>query len=176
MNTVGADQHVAARGRAVGAVTVEEPGGDAALALGIGAEAVAGMDARFAEPRPHRLVDHRLQAAAVDGELRHVVAGVDAARLAPDLLAEAVGVEQLVGADADLVEPVEQAELGQFLDGMRQGVDADAELAHGVRLLVDLAVDAARMQHQRRRQAADAAADDDGLHDATHCNAALRWR
>jgi len=39
-------------------------------------------------------------------ELRHVVAGVDAARLAPDLLAEPVGVDQLVGADRDGVEPL----------------------------------------------------------------------
>src|SRR5205085_1399086 len=99
--------------------------------------------------------------------LRHVVAGVEPARLAPDLLAEAVGVEQFIGADADRIETVEEAELGELLDGVRQGVDADAELAHRVRLLVDLAVDAARMQHQRGGQPADAAADNDGFHDPT---------
>ena len=71
------------------------------------------MDAAFAEPRAHRLVDHALQPAAMDRELRHVVAGVEAARLAPDLLAEAVGVDQLVGADRDRVEPVQQAEVAQ---------------------------------------------------------------
>ena len=124
----------------------------------------------FAEPRPHRLVDHALQPAAMDRELRNVVAGVEAARLAPDLLAEAVGVEQLVGADRDRVEPLEQAELGQFLDGVRQRVDADAELADGVRLLEDFAVDPARVQHQRRYQAADAATCDDHLHDNTPRN------
>ena len=56
----------------------------------------------------------------------------------------------------DRIEPVEQAELGQLLDRVRQRVDADAELADRVRLLEDLAIDPARMQHQRGRQAADA--------------------
>ena len=122
----------------------------------------------FAEPRAHRLIDHALQAAAVNGELRHVEAGIDAARLAPDLLAEAVGVEQLVGADGDGVEPLQQAELLELLDGVRQRVDADAELADAVGLLEHLAVDAAGMQHQRGGQAADPAADNDRLHDSTH--------
>ena len=73
------------------------------------------MNAQFAEPRPHRLVDHGLQSSAMDRELRDVVAGVEAARLAPDLLAEPVGVEQLVDADRDRIEPVEQAESASSL-------------------------------------------------------------
>ena len=129
VDAVGADQHVAVSGAAVRAVAVEEIGGDAALVLFEAAEPVAGVQAAFAEPRAHRLVDHALQPAAMDGELRHVIAGIDAARLAPDLLTEAVGVDQLVGADRDGVEPLHQAELLQLLDGMRQRVDADAELA-----------------------------------------------
>ena len=48
-----------------------------------------------------------LQAAAVNGELRQIVAGVGAARLAPNLLAETVGVKQFVGADGDGVEPLQ---------------------------------------------------------------------
>ena len=121
----------------------------------------------LAEPRPHRLVDHGLQSSAMDRELRDVVAGVEAARLAPDLLPEPVGVEQLVGADRDRIEPVEQAELGQLFDGVRQRVDADAELADRVRLLEKLAIDPARVQHQRCHQAADARARNDDLHDNT---------
>ena len=116
------------------------------------------------ETRAHRLVDHPLQPAAMDRELRNVIAGVESARLAPDLLPEAVGVEQLVGADRDRVEAVEEAELGQFLDRVRQRVDADAELADRVRLLENLAIDAARVQHQRRHQTADACSRDDDLH------------
>src|SRR5262249_54249597 len=58
--------------------------------------------------------------------------------------------------------------LAQFLDRMGQRVDPDAELANGVRLLVDLAVDPAAMQHERGGQTADAAADNDDLHRSTH--------
>ena len=46
-------------------------------------------------------------------------------------------------ADADLVEPRQQAELGQLLDRVRQRIDADAELADGVGLLENLAVEPA---------------------------------
>src|SRR5262249_26115282 len=82
----------------------------------------------------------------------------------PDLLAEAVGVDELVGADGDLVEARQQAELGQLLDGMRQRVDANAELADRVRLLENLTVDASRVQHQGCSQATDSAANNDRLH------------
>ena len=61
----------------------------------------------------------------------------------------------------------EQAELRQFLDGMRQGVDADAELAH--------APTARRSRSRSRAHAAsarssapDSAADDDRFHGWTH--------
>src|SRR3954469_4741091 len=47
---------------------------------------------------------------------------------------------------------------------MRQRVDADAELADGIGLFEQFAVDAARAQHQRSGEAADAASDDDCLH------------
>ena len=62
------------------------------------------------------------------------------------------------------VEPLEEAEAAELGDRVRQRVDADAELADRIRLLVDLARNAARVQHQRGRKAADAAADDDGFH------------
>src|SRR5262245_42556432 len=96
-------------------------------------QAMAGMNARLAEPGAHRLVDDRLQPAAMDGELRHLVAGIGAAQLAPDLLPETV-VEQLVGSDPHRVETIEQSELAQFLDRMGQRVDPDAEFTNGVRL------------------------------------------
>ena len=50
---------------------------------------------------------------------------------------------------------------------MGQRIDADAELVNSVRLLINLAVDAAGMQHERGRETADAAADDDGLQRVT---------
>jgi len=50
---------------------------------------------------------------------------------------------------------------------VRQRIDADAELADGVRLLEEFAVDPAGVQHQRRDQPADAGACDNHLHDDT---------
>ena len=81
------------------------------------------------QPIDHGIAQDALQVAPVDGELRHLVAGLEPARLAPDLLAEAVGVDQLARAHADLVEPGQQSELVQLGNGVRQHVDADAKLA-----------------------------------------------
>ncbi len=89
---------------------------------------------------------------------------MEAARLAPDGLAEAVHVDEFAGADRDGVERRQQAEFGQFADRMRQRVDADADLSDFARLLVDGGTDAARVQHQGERETANAASDDDDLH------------
>src|SRR3712207_6733444 len=94
----------------------EEVGGDAALVLREGAETADGADGALADALLDCLIQHALQASAVNRELRHVVTGVDAARLAPDLLTKAIEVEQLVGADGDGVEAVEQPEGFQLLD------------------------------------------------------------
>ena len=110
MDAVGADQDVATGGMGVRAAAVEEIGGDAALVLGEGAEPAAGADGIRAQPLDHGLMDDALQPPAVDRELRHVVAGIEAALLVPDLLAVAGQIEQLMGADRDLVEPVQQAD------------------------------------------------------------------
>src|SRR3546814_18738702 len=99
---------------------------------------VAGVHLVATDPLDHRLVQDRLQFAAVDRELREFVATVEAAQVAPDLLAEAAGVDQLVGADSPAVESLAQAAGRQFLDGVRPGVDADAELADVPRLPVAL--------------------------------------
>src|SRR5215475_5773778 len=164
MDAVGADQNVAARGHTVRAVTSKEVASDAAFVLRERAEPVPTMDAGFAESRARGLVDHGLEAAAVDRELRILEAGISAARLAPDLLANAVHIEEFVGPDSHPVQLRKQPELRQFLDRVGQRVNADAELAHGVGLLENLAVDAARIQHEGRGQPADAAAYNDRLH------------
>ena len=164
MDAVGADQNVAARGCAVRAVAAEEITRDAAFVLRERAEPVPAVDAGFPEARACGLVDDRLQTAAMDRELRIFKTSISAARLAPDLLADAVHIEELVGPDPDLVELREQPELRQLLDSVRQRVDADAELAHAVGLLKNLAVDAPGMQHKRRGKPTNAAADDDRLH------------
>src|SRR4029077_8952504 len=108
MNPIGADQHVAVRGRTLRAVTIEEIRGHAAFVLAKRSEPMSGMDARLAKPGAHRLPDHRLQPAAVDGELRDVIACIGPAQLAPDLLTETVGVEQLVGSGAHGIEAIDE--------------------------------------------------------------------
>src|SRR3954454_8256070 len=113
---------------------------------------MAHVETLLAKPRARRLIDHALQASAMDRELRDVIAGIEPARLAPDLLWDAVGVGELAGADRGSGEPLRQSKLFDLLDGMRQRGDADAKLADAVGLLVDLAVDPAGMQHQRGGQ------------------------
>ena len=55
-----------------------------------------------------------MQRAAMDGELRPFVAGLDPARFAPDRLAVFGEIRQLFGAHAGRVELIEQAKLDQF--------------------------------------------------------------
>src|ERR1700677_3372173 len=96
------------------------------------------MDARLAEPGADCLIDDALEPAAMDGELRDVVAGIEPTRLAPDLLPEPIGVKQFVGADRDSVQALKQTELGQFLDGVRARVGVKAQAPDGVLLLENL--------------------------------------
>ena len=69
--------------------------------------------------------------------------GGDAARLAPHNLPGAVHVKEFAGADRHRIQSRDEAKGREFLDGMRQGVDADPEFADFGSLLVDLAADAA---------------------------------
>jgi hypothetical protein len=48
---------------------------------------------------------------------------------------------------------------------MGECIDSNPELANGIRLLVDLAINPTRMEHQRGRKPADSPSDDDDLHD-----------
>jgi len=86
------------------------------------------------------------------------MAGIDAAGFAPDFLAVAIEIIKLVGADRDVVELLQQAEAGEFADRMRQRIDADAELADGVRLLRQFAADAAARSISAVVRAPDTAA------------------
>ena len=52
-----------------------------------------------------------------------------APQLVPDRLPVPVLVGQFVGPDRHPVELIEQADIGEFLDGVRQGVYAHAHLA-----------------------------------------------
>src|SRR5579872_3857265 len=92
------------------------------------------------------------------------MARVDAAHVAPNFLAMTIEIIEHVSADRDIVKFLQQAELGQFADRVRQGVDADPELADGVGLFEQFTSDAAGAKHQRRGQTTDTATDDNYFH------------
>ena len=164
MHAVAGDHHRATLGGKLhaGRGVLEMRGGAAIVLLDTGA-AVIGDDAVGARARDERREQHHLQVTAVDREHRPFVAAVAPARIVVDQLAEAVVVADLGGGDRDLGERILQAELGQFLAGMRQQVDADAERLDLRRGLVDAAGNAGLMQPQPERQPADAGADDDDI-------------
>lgn len=93
------------------------------------------MDRVGAESLDRRVAQHALQRPAVDRELRDGVAGIGAAQLVPDLLPEAVAIEELIGAHTDRVEAFQQAEVGKHGDRVGKRVDPDTELADLRRLL-----------------------------------------
>src|SRR5438876_9498647 len=117
------------------------------------------MDRIPPQPLFDGAVDHALQPATMNRELRHVMAGIDAARFAPDFLAVAIEVVKHVGADRDIIEPLQQAEAGEFAELMRPRIDADAEFADAIGLLEQFATDAAGAQHQRGGKASDTTPD-----------------
>src|SRR3984957_9373348 len=167
MNAVCADQNIAAYGLAVAARAIEEVRGDAALVLAEGSEPAAGVNRVRSQSLLDGAVNHALQPAAMDRELRHVMAGVDTADVAPDFLAMAIEIIEHISADRDVVELLQQTKAGEFADRMRQRIDADAEFADRIRLLEQFAPDAAGPQHQPRGQAANTATDDNRLHRTT---------
>src|SRR6185437_15779030 len=101
--------YVAANGPGMPAGAIEEVGGDSAFVRAESAEPAAGVDQVGAQPLLDGAVDHALQPAAMNRELRNVMAGIEAARIAPDFLAVTVEVIQHVGADRDVVELLQQA-------------------------------------------------------------------
>src|ERR1700722_16721289 len=134
---------------------------------------MAGVNGFLAEPFLDRPENDVLQPPSVDRELRHIMAGVDAANVAPDFLAMAVEIIKHVSADRDVVELLQETKTGEFADRMRQRVDADAEFADGVGLLEQFAADAACSQHQGGSQPADTATDDNRLHRLLHSTHSL---
>ena len=119
------------------------------------------QDAVGAQALAHRGEQHALQVAAVDRELRRVVARPAAGRLGIDELAEPVEERRLARDDREPLQVVEHAERAQLGGGMRQDVDADAERQDLAARLVDPTGDARGVQAERQRQAADAGADDE---------------
>jgi hypothetical protein len=158
VDAVATDGHGAAHGGRIGEVD-----GDAARVLRHAGAAVVADDAVRAQALERLFEQHRLQVAAVDRELRPVVARMFARCFLEDQLAVLGEEDRLLRAHAHRVELRQQAELGQLAHRMRQQVHAHAhglEFGHG---LVHAAGNAGLVQAQREGQAADARAQDDHL-------------
>src|ERR1700758_2061981 len=98
----------------VRAAAVEEISGDPALILDECAKPASGLDRVIPQPLDDGLVDHALQPAAVDRELRHLMTGIEPTLLVPDLLAVPRQVKQLESADRDLIKAVQQTDAREF--------------------------------------------------------------
>ncbi len=164
IDAVAGDRDAAAHGEALlAAGTVGEGDGDTGLILRDAEAMTVDDDAIGARAVAERIEQHHLQIAAMDRELRMVVAGGAAERLLVDQLPEAVEEGRVLGRDRDLGQRLFKPERGEFLGRMRQQIDADADRAHLGNGFVDAAGNARLVQAQSERQAADAGADDDDL-------------
>src|SRR5262245_5014722 len=165
MNAIGGDQRVDTRGDSLARTRPPpERRGDAALVLRELVQLVIDKNGSLADPSPCRRIEHALQPAPMDGELRVVVARIEATRLAPQFLTEPVGVDQLACTNSNPVQRVKEPKACQFLDRVREQVDADPKLANAPSLLEPRALDPGAPRAQRGREPADTPADDEHLH------------
>src|ERR1700722_1642239 len=154
MNAVGAHQDVARhlnQGLVAAAETCDDPGGRFLEAFKAMPFAHRAGTRPVANSREHDGVQH----AAVDGELRQIVAGIAPAHFGNNVLTELVDVAKLARFDADRRYGVEEVELRELAGGVRQDVDADAERFQFLGDVEHDKVDAAPLQSQRKRKAAE---------------------
>ena len=123
----------------------------------------AGDDPAGAGAGAKRVQQDHLQIAAMDRELRMVVARRAPQRLLIDQLAEAVEERGVRGLDRGQLQRVFEAERGKLLDGMRKQIDADADRPDLGGGLEDAAGNFGLVQREPKRQSADPGADDDDL-------------
>jgi hypothetical protein len=174
MDAVATDQDVAGHRdtRTVGEFL--ESGFGSSFLLREREEGMAGVQCCASEPIDHRTSQHSLQVAAMDRELRHLVTGLYPARFAPDLLSEAVGIDQLARADSNIIESRKEPKFSQLSNGMRQYIDSDSKFSDFWRRLIDVALDSARMQHQAESEPTNTTSDNDDMHRTFPFQAELR--
>src|SRR6185312_3316010 len=161
MDAVGGDHAMSLLRRQLGAIPgAAEPHG----AVGLGADALA-TEAVALRPRrgDEGIEQHAMQIGAMDRDLRPAIARRAAELLLIDELAEAVEESGLGGQHAEPGEVLLNADCIELLHRVRQEIDADAERLELRRRFEDAAGNAAPVQHQRKREPADAAADDEYL-------------
>ena len=123
----------------------------------------AGDDAVRAGTRAKRFQQHHLQIAAMDRELRMIVARRAPERLLIDQLAEAIEEGGIGGRDRDVCQSLLKPERGKLFCSMRQQVDADADRLDFGGGFENAAGNFGLVQREPKRQSADAGADDDDL-------------
>jgi hypothetical protein len=162
MNAVGRDDGVGPLHPRAAAVAIEQRD---AGAVGIDRDGfLAAMHGLRPQALQRGLHQQHLQLAAVNRKLRHPIAGGQAARLAPDALAVPVEIADLGGAHAQRIELRQQSQRRQLDDRAGLHIDAHAQRANLRRRFEDLHGHAARLEHQREREPADATADDGYFH------------
>ena len=165
--------HVALLWLQCAAVRAGEARRDAGIALLDADAAMSGDEVVRAEPLAHGVQQHLVQVGAVDGKVRPLMPGGEPPGLAVDELAVAGEEGIVLRLAGDRRERVLQPERAQLLDRVRPEIDADPERADFRRRLEhpDPARHIGGVDGQRQRQSADAAADDDDLHDPLRMNA-----
>src|SRR5215203_3532407 len=128
MNPVGRYQHIATCGHGViRTVAPDKYRGDTTVVLRESVQLMGCTNMVLADPCPCRLIEHLLQLAPVNGKLRIGIARIATTQFAPEILAESVGVDQLIGANRDAIECVKETEFCEFLNGVWKRINADAE-------------------------------------------------
>ena len=116
-----------------------EPHRDAVLVLLHAGGLVVEHDRVRAQALPHHIGQMQLQFAAVDGQLRPLVAGPPTSRFTEDLLSEPIEEDGLLGFDRDGGQTVHHIETAEHGGGMGQQVDPDPERAQFRGRFVDAA-------------------------------------
>jgi len=145
--------------------------GNAAFVLQKTCEAQTRFHGAGAQPLDHGVVQHLLKPAAVNRKLGYGMTAIGPAEFPPYLLALAVQVDQLVGANTDVVQGRQKANLGKLTDSSRQRVDADTDFPDFGGLFVDLGIDATTVEHESQGEPPDSGAGDNDFHDPTSCDA-----
>ena len=118
------------------------------------------------------LRDHAMQVAAMDGDVRRSVT-LDRFHAEIEQLPALPGIPQPDGLAGRLhlyfLERILEPERMQHAGAVGADLHAGAEFAQLRRLLVDIDIDAAADQRERRREPADSAADDDDFFRHSGC-------
>ena len=158
MNTVTGNRHRAARGAAIGKARRH------ALIILIDAFAtLVQQNAVLSQSLPHGVDQYLMQVAAMDRQLRPVIAGGTAAWLLADELTEAVVVGHFLGGDCDILQRLTDAQLGQLAHGVRLQIDTHAKPTQIRCCLEHPARQAEFMQAERQHQTGDATAEDEDV-------------